>query len=306
MEYNSSLKHIYKRKLKGGDWVVLAAGSDPLVVSEEVARELTNKNTLIDDFDADIASVLRDSGFIEKLQQSTKRIPEEGAGLKWSIFRFGLLVVGVISFAVVLFVTPIIGLPVGSKIITNEVPLWLNLLFVLFFSVSTTLLHEFMHMLYARTLRNKSNEHGLNLEVKKSTATVSMTHIWVWSFISRITALVAGIAIDLLLLSCCSIAQLFFDSWLFVTASAVLWIRILWQFRFHKNCDGQLIAITIFDNPMIAIDARDKPNNSQNRKELVAWRGLSYCGYITNIVLLLGWVIPFILNIWGYISTIFR
>jgi hypothetical protein len=287
---SNDLKQIYSRKLKSGDWVVLAADSDPLVVNEDLAKELIEGN-LNKELDENIVNVFYEGGFFAKNISTEYKIPDENQSLPWKILRYTSLIVGFCSLLLMLIITPIVGIPTGNRILTNSAPLWFVLLYILGIAVFTTLLHEFMHIVYAN-IWNDSKRH-FHINIKKAFSTVSMSHIWVWSFWSRFTALAAGLVLDLFLLMCLTCLQLFSDSWLIIAASSVLWVRVLWQFRFDKNCDGKLIAMTIMDNPMGADDKDDV----YDMKEWYTWKCLKFLGYLINMLLLIFWLIPFILDI---------
>jgi len=294
------IKQIYARKLKNGNWVVLAANSDILVVDEATAKSLVQSDDSVYRHDDEAKNLLKESGFLTELSDYNQFIPDEKICLKWKILRYGLISIGMVSFIIMLIVTPLIGIPNGSSIIPNNVPLWITIIFMLFFSASTTLLHELMHMIYARTWSFKTG--GIHLRVKKATAVVSMTHIWVWSFLTRFSALIAGIISDLFLLTCFSCAQLFFDNWMLITASSILWMRILWQFGFHRNCDGQLIAMTVLDNPMVAIDSNYINSNDEKNKDIQIWKKLKIIGCVIDMILFLFWLVPFIISIVNYVK----
>lgn len=106
---------------------------------------------------------------------------------------------------------------------------------------------------YAVCKHMEKQNGGVKIVLKKSMATVNMTHIWVWSFLGRVAAVSAGIMSDLLILCICSILGLYNDSWIILAAASILWVRILWQFRFHRKTDGRLILMLLLDNPVIAL-----------------------------------------------------
>lgn len=300
MGCQSLLKPIAFRKLKSGKYIVLADNTDPLVIDEALAKSLIQGEHSLEGYNEEFISILRESGFFIESSNYIQAVPNERNDFMWHIMRRVLFFIGILSFSVILFTIPFIGIPIGNKIISSKVSIWVLSFFILIFSVITTLQHELMHIVYARTWMYKSK--GLHLVVKKATAVVSMTHIWVWSFWSRLAAISAGIIFDLLLLAIFSCAQLFYNNWIIVTAASILWIRILWQFRFHKNCDGQLIAMTILDNPMVDIDANNVENNNTLKdKDIQLWRRLKKIGYLIDLILLMFWVIPFLENIIYYV-----
>ena len=63
MEANITLKTIFCRKLKNGNYVILAADSEPLVVEEEFATCISQDGNALANFDESVISVFKDSGF---------------------------------------------------------------------------------------------------------------------------------------------------------------------------------------------------------------------------------------------------
>ena len=150
-------------------------------------------------------------------------------------------------------------------------------------------------MIFAHTWGKKVG--GLRINLKSSIATVSMNHIWCWSLIGRLSAVTAGIVSDLFLLFLCSILRLYFDNWELSALASILWVRILWQFRFNRNSDGRLIAMMSLDNPIIS-ESVDDP--FVKKSEVITWKILNGIGIIVEIIIVVGWIIPFILDICSF------
>lgn len=64
MEANITLKTIFCRKLKNGNYVILAADSEPLVVEEDFATCISQDGNALANFDESVISVFKDSGFL--------------------------------------------------------------------------------------------------------------------------------------------------------------------------------------------------------------------------------------------------
>ena len=64
----------------------------------------------------------------------------------------------------------------------------------------------------------------------------------------------------------------------------ILGIKIIWQFGFHRNRDGRILALLIFDNPLIMQNARDKNNFSG--KDVKIWIWLIRIGYFVDCSLI--------------------
>ena len=162
------------------------------------------------------------------------------------------------------------------------------------FAATTTMIHELFHIIYSRNWKNLSRSFHISL--KKSVVTVSMTYIWVWSLLARVCAVLAGIILDVILLAVFSISRLLFDNWIVLSAISILWVRVLWQLRFHKNCDGRLFAMLLLDTPLID-DMEEYADNAVYKKTVFIWKILNYVGKIVNLAIVVFWIIPIIVNI---------
>lgn len=283
------LKAIVYRKLKNGKYVILAADSEPLVVEEEFAMNISQNGNVLEDCDEAIVSIFKESGFYADTMPDIS-IPEEPRGIKWNILRYGVGIISIIALLVILGTIPFSGIPFGNQLIFANVPLWMSVTFIVFFSIFTTILHEMMHIFYARTWRKQKG--GINVVLKKSVVTVSMTHIWVWSPLGRLAAVSAGIMSDLFILCIISALKLYNDSWIISSAASILWVRILWQFRFHKKTDGQLMLMFLLDNPLIA--AKNEVDiDSFGKKDVLIWKVFQIIGIVVDIFIFSFWAIPF-------------
>lgn len=294
MKRNLYIKPISYRKIKNGNWVILTDKSGLLVVDGVTGESLVEEKKCVYDND-EVMNILNENGFLTDSADYIKKVPNEKKDLKWRIMKYLLFIVGFISVFIILALVPMIGIPIGNELINNEVSLWVSLIFIITFSMSTAFLHELMHILYAQNWNLKFG--GLDFSIRKASAIVSMTHVWTWSFIGRIAAVSAGVILDLLILACLYLAQLVCSSWIITAGSSVLWLRIIWQFRFHKNCDGKIMAMMIIDNPMIDIDASDSKNWNSKDKEFTNWIKLKNVGSIVEATILVFWIIPFVLTV---------
>ena len=299
MKEKNILKPIFSRKLKNGKYVILAAESEPLVVDEEAVNQISQDINMSEKYDEETISIFRDSGFFLNSVTDDVTIPEEGKARKWKIARYGLLVVAIFSILGIILTIPVVGIPFGNQIIADSVPLWESIIYMVFISVATTAIHEIMHMIFAQTWGKSAG--GLNVKLRRSVATVSMTHIWNWSLLGRVSAVSAGIVSDLLLLFVCSIFRLYFDHWVLAATASILWVRILWQFRFNKKSDGRLMAMVALDNPIIPIDDND---GFVSKEETFIWKLLKGIGATIEIIIVIGWIVPFVFNIFFHSSSI--
>lgn len=174
MEANITLKTIFCRKLKNGNYVILAADSEPLVVEEDFATCISQVGNALANFDESVISVFKDSGFFADALSDTV-IPEEPTGKKWNLLRQGVFIISVMALLGVLMIIPFSGIPLGNRMIPANVPMWMSVIFMIGFSIATTMIHELLHMLYANTWKKQNG--GVKIVLKKSMATVNMTHI---------------------------------------------------------------------------------------------------------------------------------
>jgi|AKZA01.1.fsa_nt_gi hypothetical protein len=288
---NLILKKIYSRRLRSGEYVIVAHESSPLVIDEETIKPLLQGDISQLKQEEDVINVFKEANFFSEIVDN-KNIPEEKKTKKSKTMIFFLFLVGTVSLICIITSIFIIGVPTGNKILPSDISMLTFLIFIIFFYPIVALLHELMHMIFARTLDLEFG--GLGLDLSKGVAFVSMNHIWAWSFWPRIAALSAGIVSDLTLLAFFSLMQIFYDSWILTTASAILWSQIIWQFQFHRNCDGHLIALMAIDDPFIHINAFNQ--DVEKTKYTSIWKLLSVLGYIVSAILILFWIIPFVIN----------
>ncbi|MCL1935210.1 MAG: hypothetical protein FWF57_02370 [Defluviitaleaceae bacterium] len=293
------LKEVSYRRLKNGQYIVVSYDTSPIVVDEEIVTVLSKPDVSYIEKDEDLFKALKEANFFlnSDNEKYSKTIPKEGNSMLWKFSQYTMIVIGLLSFVSIIISILFLGIPTGDKIIPHNVPILNVIIFIFAFRVIVGLLHELMHMVYGRNLGAKLG--GLGFNISKGIAFVKMNHIWVWSFLPRFSALFAGIAFDMFILAILSsLAQIFYNNWMLVTASSVLWVSIIWQLQFYKNCDGHLIAKNILDNPFIHIDAHDK--DLKNTKDARVWRRLCIIGYIFSFIIIIFWLIPFLMSIFYY------
>jgi len=289
------LKKFISRKLKDGNYVIVGNGTKPIVIDYKMAQEFQYEN-----FDAlkdvKIQETFKECGFFTSRKESDFELNDisEDKTSSWKLARIVLFTIGLISLIVVISLFFLVGVPTGKNLIPADIDIWRFLVFIIVFYIPTVIMHEFMHMLFGKTLSQKYG--GLGVNISKNVAYVSLNHIWSWSLFSRISALSAGLILDLSLLAISLMGQYFTGNWMFTTSSVVLLYKIIWQFQFYKNCDGRLIALSILDNPFLHIDALDK--NAKN-KDINCWRKLTFLGYFIKIILVLFWVAPILFTLFG-------
>lgn len=88
-------------------------------------------------------------------------------------------------------------------------------------------------------------------------------------------------------------------NWMISLGISILSLRIIWQFRFHQYCDGQLIVLSLLDDPTLEIEIELEDNNGRN--ELI-WIKLKIIGYCVDLFIIIYWILPFC---WSFIQAFF-
>lgn len=276
------------RKLKSGEYVIVAEDATPLIVSPLFLEELSKSNFCIDNLEKEVIDILLESGYITKNIEDVSIIPDENFSLFWKIGRISWLTLGILSMIFNLYSISVHHVFVsGQSLIQLNRTEWEMFIYTVITAISTTTVHEIFHLIFSRNIQRFKEKTRLYLF--KATATVTMSHIWVWSAFPRFMAVSSGIIADSVFLSTAIIVQQFFPSWIFSVVFAVLWLRILWQFRFYTNCDGSILVQCFFDNPSF-----DKVLPTDSLKIKLSRISLKFFGYIVLVVILYIWIYPFI------------
>lgn len=83
-----------------------------------------------------------------------------------------------------------------------------------------------------------------------------------------------------------------------MAAASILWVRILWQFRFHRKTDGRLILMLLLDNPVIAL-GNENDTDFSDKKDVLIWKVFQVVGVLVEIAVVGFWGIPFVLSIYA-------
>jgi len=125
----------------------------------------------------------------------------------------------------------------------------------------------------------------LSFSIKRATAMVSMNHIWIWSRLASILAVSAGVILDTIILAILFLIKSYHYEGSYVTIfSFVMFIKIFWQFRFHRNSDGRLLLKIILDNPLIEIDYKFN-KDVLSRRDRYVWQCFMMIGYCVELFL---------------------
>jgi len=285
---NLILKPISYRALKNGQWALLADGSEFLVIEKNTLKEILAFIEKKEELNDELVKLLTDEGFTTEEANYLETVIEEGKSTNWKLLHIILYTTGVVSISSLLVSLIFIGIQNPINVIPLNVSALITIPFAILFLLISAGIHELMHVIYGRTYNKVGS---ISLKVRKATATVSLTHVWLWSLKSRLAALSAGLVWDFLLLAILMQVQVFFNHWALSLSGYLLWVRVFWQFRFHKNSDGRLIAMNLIDNPLIEEDSKDE---QKNNNDVVLWKKLKIIGYLIEGLVLVLLVLPFI------------
>ncbi len=279
------LNLVGSRKLKCGNWILITSENKPIVVNEKVKSELVSGKMDIQNYDDNFLDVLKENGFIRETENLQYPLVEKQSH-HWVVWRKLLLISGGISFFMVLMISFLHGVPTGNHLIEKQVGIVKNISFIIIFSIITTLTHELMHVIFGQNW----NLRELIISVKRSVVKVPLSQIWIWSLLGRISTVSAGVILDECLLAVLMLSQYFYKNWMLSVSCSVLMLRILWQLRFHRRCDGQLFFSMLLDDPFLNEEITQK----ENKPSYVIL--FNIVGRIVSAVILLGWIIPAIIS----------
>lgn len=290
------LKPVQVRRLRGGLWVAVAHGSEPLVVNATVASAMARRpgeNGRPRALPPDLLDTLVDAGFT---YDGSHRIAEPaappGSGA-WRLARAGLWVSMVVlaTMAAALLVAG--GPPTGADLVPAGVHPALAVAIALGIAVLTAVPHELAHVVFGRTMRQRRG--GVRLRTARASATTTLTHTWAWPGSARLAAVCAGLTVDLLFLVAALAVRAAGGGWVATVAVTVLVMRIVWQLRFHRNCDGRHALTMLIDDPVIDSDTRHRLRarewhamTTDNR----LWAAALIVGVAAELSLVAVWLVP--------------
>lgn len=165
-------------------------------------------------------------------------------------------------------------------------------------SLLTAIPHETAHMIFGRTIGQAGS---LRIYIHQSVATTTLTHVWTWPMSARLAAVGAGLTVDLILLVTALTTQEIFNHWILTITVGVISMRIIWQLRFHRICDGRHIAKMLIDSPTIDQDACIRITSTGIVVPPVArvWIPFLLVGVLAELALFVVWIVPAILQLAG-------
>lgn len=296
------LKAVRSRRLRDGRWVVVAEGSEPIVTTETVAHDLGGEECLEASLiEAQLTEALVEAGFVsEDADISCIAPPKAPRSVTWRAARGSLWVVSGLLVAIAAWFLVRDGLPTGLGVASAGPSPALALTAAIGVAIVTSVPHELAHVVFGRTTHRRFG--SVRLDTKRAAATTSLTHVWAWPLSARLAALCAGLVVDLGFLVMFLVVRASTDAWIATVGIAVLVMRIVWQLRFHRNCDGRHAAKMLFDNPVIEDEVRrefaERRWTGPSWVPLV-WKSLMALGVLAEVSLFLVWVAPAILRLVG-------
>lgn len=289
-----ALKDISYREMKNGEYILYADRAELLVVNREVALTVIEKDKINITKNKKLFEILKNNGFLIDEHNEINGLPKEPQNNIFRMLQIFLIVVFGLSVLLLLLYG-------SQKLIWNSlyiVPfdrrIFGLILIGISFSVGTTILHEFMHLIFSNNIKNI--KRMLSISLKKSTAYVSLTHVWTCSVFSRLMAVSAGIMIDIVVLSILLVIGKVLNNEIETILVSIMFLRIIWQFGFHRKTDGKYFLMMLLDNPLIDIDYKSN-RNVLTKKEVLAWRIACVVGKIIDLYLLFFWIMPIVYKI---------
>lgn len=289
-----SLKPARMRTLRRGMCVVVASESEPLVVDEATARLIWGDDQLRPPVvAASLLSTLADAGFLQREGDRARLPPAVPIGPGWTLARATLWTATVVLLAASVPLLTSGGVPHGADAISRGPNPLLSLTVALGIAIVTSVPHEFAHVLFGNTLGQRRG--SVRVRAVRASATTNLTHVWAWTMSPRLAAVSAGLVVDLAFLTVALTLRAVTDSWIADVGVAVMTIRIVWQLRFHRNCDGRHIAKILLDSPSIDLDARVKISRrapARGAGTTALWLSLLVVGAAAELSLLAVWILP--------------
>lgn len=290
------LKKIRGRQLRGGGWVLVADGSSPVVVDASVANIVLHEEggpldpALIG---TEAWAALDEAGFVANDGEPVRPLPGDSPSQAMRLVR-------VLTWISLLFFSPIIlalslrqGFPGGASLVLHERGLAVSIAYILVFAMITASLHECGHIVLGGLSKRASG--SLKWSPRSAVATTNLSHVWAWSPIGRYSAILAGIGVDLAVLLIVAALRQWRPCAELDLMTSVLFLRIMWQFRLHSNCDGKYLARMILDDPLadfrITVSRR---SGLKSRKSTPGESCFTALGYLSSALIFVIWIIPLI------------
>lgn len=118
----------------------------------------------------------------------------------------------------------------------------------------------------------------------------------------RLAAVSAGIVVDLAFLTFAFVLRATTGAWVATVAVTVMVMRIVWQLRFHRNCDGRHVAKMFIDNLTIDTDSKQALIArlwASAPRSAWSWLAIAATGVLAELALIAVWLAPATLRLLG-------
>lgn len=295
------VKRVRTRRLRDGSYVAVAHGAAPLVVDERTAlaleRSSADQYQLID---VSLQAFLDESDFTSNEGDEGDAPPASPSSRTSRVVSVSLGVAALLLAITGCALFFHLGLPSYRSLVPSNVNPAGAVVTALVVAIATAIPHELAHVVFGRTRRFR--QRGLSFQILKGTATTNLTHVWAWTTPHRMAATGAGLVVDLAFLTFFMAATVFSTHWSLEVASAVMVLRILWQLRIHRNCDGRHMLKMLLDDPLLtsnvaASGARSWKSGRPIRHRI--WALATICGITIEAAIILVWIGPALLLVAG-------
>lgn len=291
---NIKKKFISYRKIKNDRYILFANDAELLVVDGEIANKILTY---------DISQLLNETKIFEILNQNNylyynisenRKLPKEPKDAFFSTLRIIYILIFIFSLFSLLNLRINIILN-GYELLNFKSFNFIKFILIgIIFSILTTFIHEIMHALFSNNL--KSFFRVVNISLKKSTAFISLTHVWTWSLFNRLLAISAGVIIDFIIFVILEIILNFYDNEIFRFLSTIIFLRIIWQFRVNKKSDSRYFFMMLIDNPFIDIDYKNKSSELELREKYL-WKFFIIISRFIELYISIFFLIPFLIKL---------
>ena len=220
---------MYCRKTSTGHWIIGNGRQTPIVLSPSSCKNQNEAKAIAQSVE----------GFDTPLSE-----PIPGETKIWRFLRLSLWGLLILSLLTIAYCFERGGIPSGNWWNIPHSSLLDDILIIALVGFSTTLVHEMGHVLFGRSWR-------LTAKMQQLTMRTNINHVWSWPRAQRIEAISAGLIFDTVILAILLTVHLLTLNPLAASAASTVFLRITWQFGFHKVRDGRLLIVLALDKPLL-------------------------------------------------------
>lgn len=285
-------KDIEYRELSSGSYIVYAYDTALL----EVSKETLNKIICMDlkelrVNDRDLFDELLQNRYIVDKKEMFQTLPKEPSRNMYIFMWSTILIVILFLLSTLIFKNINVEIWNGYQLIDKYYKNSIFIIYSILFLVVTTFLHELMHGMFGNLLGRITK--NIKFSFRKSVVYIDLTHIWIWKSKAKLAVILAGLIIDVLIITIILLIDFSILNNIFLI---LILLRVIWQFRVHSESDFRYFVMLLLDNPFIE---EDVSNNLRllRKKDVLVWKLGVFIGKIVEWYLLLFWLIPSIYRI---------